>query len=107
MIRPNQTSQNEYGEPVYTDSSSNTVVSPCRFYVDNSNSRLINPDSGTHAVGTPSVMLPGSITVDRGYKITSTETGFNHAYTVQSAEAVYRLFTSTIDHYECELEVIE
>lgn len=96
-----------YTDSSDNDASGNVVTSVCRFYVDNSNSRLINPDSGTHAVGTPSVMLPGTIVVDRGYKITSTETGFDHAYTVQNAEAVYRLFTSTIDHYECELEVIE
>lgn len=100
-------SQDEYGAPIYTDPSNNTVTSPCRFYTDNSNSRLITPPSGEHAVGTPSVMLPGTVTIDRGYTITSTETGYTHTYTVTTAEPVYWLFSDTVHHWECQLEVVE
>lgn len=112
IIRPNQTSQDEYGAPVYTDSSDNdpsgnVVTSVCKFYTDNSNSRLIDSTSGEHAVSTPCVMLPASTVINRGYTITSTETGYAHTYTVHNAEPIYRLFTNTIDHYECELEVVE
>ena len=97
-------SQNEYGEVYsHTDSSQNTE---CRFYYSNSNSRIIRTDSGQHAVGTPSVMLPGTVTVAQGNTIVSTETGFAHTYTVTATKPVYYLFYNSVHHYECELEVV-
>lgn len=97
-------SQNEYGEVYsYTVSSQNTV---CRFYYNNSNSRIIQPDSGQHTVSTPSVMLPGTVTVAQGDTIVSTVTGFAHTYTVTATKPVYYLFYNSIHHYECELEVV-
>lgn len=98
-------SQNEYGEVyTFTDSSQNTE---CRFYYSNSNSRIITPDSGSHAVSTPSVMLPGTVTVTQGNLITSTDSGFDHTFKVTATNPIYYLFYNTVHHWECDLEVVE
>lgn len=104
IVSKTQTSQDEFGEPIY---SSTTTSTPCRFYFTNSNSRIINPESGKHSVTTPAVMLPGTVSVYQGNTITSSNVGFSHSYEVKSVKPVYWLFYATVHHYECELEAVE
>lgn len=105
IISKTQTSQDEYGSPVYEDA---TVSSPCRFfYYNNSDNRMISPESGKHVVSAPAVMLPAALTIEEGNIITSENTGFAKTYTVTAVKPIYYMFSETVHHYECDLEAVE
>lgn len=96
---------NEYGEvATTTDASQNTV---CRFFTTNAVSGILSAQSGEHVLEVPKVMLPSSVTVDEGYLVVSTVTGFAGTYRVEHVNPVYWLFYNSIHHYECELEAIQ
>lgn len=99
-----QTSQNEYGEPVYTETSTSSA---CRFFHNNSKSGLIDPESGKHVVATSTVLLPATATITEGQVITSTVPGFSKRYTVTAVKPIHWLFSNTLHHYECDLEAVE
>ena len=98
---------NEYGEvATTTDASQNTV---CRFYNHTGQhaGQVISSGSGEHVQALPRVMLPSSVTVDEGYLVVSTVTGFAGTYRVEHVNPVYWLFYNSIHHYECKLEAIQ
>jgi hypothetical protein len=104
IVSRNQTSQNEYGEPVYSETSTSSA---CRFFHNNSKSGLIDPESGKHTVSNPAVLLPAAAVITPGRFITSTVTGFSKRYTVTSVKPVFWMFSNTLHHYECDLEAVE
>jgi hypothetical protein len=106
IISRTQTSQNEYGEPVYTES---ITSSPCRFFHSNSgtNNKIIAQDSGKHTVSSPAVLLPADVTVTEGQAITSDIPGFSKAYEVTAVKPVFWMFSNTMHHYECDLKAVE
>lgn len=104
IVSRTQTSQNEYGEPVYTETSTSSA---CRFFHNNSKSGLIDPSSGKHAVATPAVLLPADVTIAEGQTITSDELGFSKAYEVTAVKPVFWMFSNTLHHYECDLKAVE
>ncbi len=104
IVSRTQTSQNEYGEPVYTQTPTS---SPCRFFHNNSNSRIITPDSGKHAIATPAVLLPADVTIAEGQTITSEVPGFSKTYEVTSVKPIFWMFSNTLHHYECDLKAVE
>jgi hypothetical protein len=106
IISRTQTSQDEYGAPVYTESS---VSSACRFFHSNSggNNKIIAQDSGKHTVSSPAILLPASVIIAEGKIITSTVPGFSKNYEVTAVKPVFWMFSNTLHHYECELEAVE
>jgi hypothetical protein len=104
IVSRTQSSQDEFGAPVYSETSAS---SSCRFFYNNTNSRIIDQESGKHTMSTPAVMLPATISIEEGNTITSEVTGFSKTYTVIAVKPIYYMFTETIHHYECDLEEVE
>lgn len=107
ILRRTTATKNEYGEAAtYTDSSQNNVA--CRFYTANKVAgRILSGVSGEHVLSLPQVMLPPTVTVNRGDLIESTVTGFVGTYRVENVNPIYWLFYNYIHHFECELEAIQ
>ncbi|MDP2217397.1 MAG: putative minor capsid protein [Methanolobus sp.] len=104
IIRKTQTSQDEYGSPVYADS---TVITSCRFFHNNSNSRILVPDSGEHVVSTPAVLLPAAVSISEGDTIVGEIAGFTKTYRVTAVKPIYWMLSNVIHHYECDLKAVE
>lgn len=104
IVSRTQSSQNEYGEPVYTETSTSSA---CRFFHNNSKSGLIDPSSGKHLVATPAVILPADVTIAEGQAITSDVPGFSKAYEVTAVKPIFWMFSNTLHHYECDLKAVE
>lgn len=107
ILRRTTTTMNGYGEAAtYTDASQNNVA--CRFFHTNQESgKILGNVSGEHILSIPNVMLPSTVTVDRGDFIVSTVPGFAGTYRVDNINPIYWLFYNALHHYECELEAIQ
>ncbi len=101
-----QTSQDDYGTPVYTGS---LTSSACRFFYNGTGKGdgIITPDSGKHSVSSPAVILPATVTVAEGQTITSTVPGFSKPYEITSVKTIFWMFSNTVHHYECDLKAVE
>lgn len=98
-------SQNAYGEEV---KGGLPVTSACRFYTTNKASgRMITPTDSEFHVDSPKLLLPSSTSIVVGDTVTSTISNFTGPYRVMNVKALTDLFSSEIDHYECELEALE
>ncbi|MDG6245082.1 MAG: hypothetical protein QCH31_11975 [Methanolobus sp.] len=104
IVTRTQSSQDEYGSPVYTGSSLSTK---CRFFHNSSNGGIISQDSGKHVISTPTVLLPPDVAVKEGQIITSNVPGFEMDYEVTAVKPVFSLFSNTLHHYECDIKAVD
>jgi hypothetical protein len=87
------------GQLVYTTLSS-TVK--CRFNSPQESMRSNNRDMA-YIVSTPSVVLPAGTDVSEHDTLTSTETGFNGTFTINSVSQIYEAAVKTVSHIMCEI----
>lgn len=98
-------SQNKYGEEVR---GGLPISSACRFYTSSRiPGRTSSPDNGEFHIDTPKLALPPTVTITEGDTITSSVTSFMGPYRVTHVNPLADLYSSDLDHIECELEAIE
>jgi hypothetical protein len=87
------------GELAYTTLSS-TVA--CRFSSPQESMRTGNR-STLYIVSTPSVVFASGTDVTEHDTLTSTETGFNGTFTINSVSQIYEAAVKTVSHIMCEI----
>lgn len=97
-------SQNKYGEEVR---GGLPVSSTCRFYRNTGS--MINPAqaTGEFHIDKLKLLLPPSSSIVEGDTVTSSVLSFEGPYRVTHVYPLSDLYSSDIDHIECELEAIE
>lgn len=97
-------SHDEYGAPVY---DTTYTTHRCRFFQANSNSRIIDIESGKHAVSTPVIMLPADVDITVGQKLDGDALGYRFTFEVTNVIHVFGLFDNHIHHIECDLKAVK
>lgn len=98
-------SQNKYGEEVR---GGLPVSSACRFYTSRRiPGRMSSVGIGEFHIDTPKLALPATATVTENDIITSSVVSFTGPYRVTHVNPLADLYSSALDHIECELEAIE
>jgi hypothetical protein len=90
------------GELVYSDVA--TTIS-CRF-VGPQESMRVGSRNVPYIVSTPRVLLPSGTAVSEGDTITSTETGFNGTFRVNSVKQTYEAAQKIVSHITCEIAAV-
>lgn len=94
---------NGVGTPQYTTTS--TPYS-CRFTHSKSGG-IITEGSGEHATSFPIVFILPPAVIQKGDHLIGNDVGYNHTYRITAVQTIYKLFSSTISHYEIELKAVE
>lgn len=98
-------SQNAYGEEVR---GGLPVSTACRFYTSRRiPGRMSSVGIGEFHIDTPKIALPPTVAITEGDIITSSVMSFAGPYRVTHVNPLADLYSSTLDHIECELEAIE
>ena len=85
-----------------------SVSSACRFYTSRRiPGRMSSIGIGEFHIDTPNLALPAPATVTEGDIITSSVISFTGPYRVTHVNPLADLYSSVLDHIECELEAIK
>ena len=95
---------NGVGTPQYTTTS---APYSCRFSRASRSGNIISQGSGDHVVTEPILFLPAAAVVQEGDQLTGNAAGYNRTYRITTIQPFYKLFSSTISHYEIELKAVE